>query len=183
MMKKYLHIALMLLCVLVIPACGDDDEVDQEAVELEAYKQKQEKLFLEKEDDPNYEKWVDEAGDGYVFAKLITKGTGKRAYFNSHVSVYYKGYLTDGTIFDEYTFEDGTPFQCAVSSYYATSYYGSVISGWGVALQHMVEGDKYEVWIPQKLAYGSVANGDIPAYSTLVFEIELISVDEEASLN
>ena len=69
-MKKYLHIALMLLCVLVIPACGDDNKVDQEAVELEAYKLEQEVAFLEKADDPNYVKWESEAGDGYVFAKL-----------------------------------------------------------------------------------------------------------------
>lgn len=57
----------------------------------------------------------------------------------------------------------------------------SVISGWTVALQHMVEGDKYEVWIPQQLAYGASDNGDIPAYSTLIFEIELVSVDEQAA--
>ena len=72
-MKRYLHIALMLLCVLVVPACGDDDEVDQEAVELEAYKLEQELAFLEKADDPNYVKWESEAGDGYVLAKLIKR--------------------------------------------------------------------------------------------------------------
>jgi peptidylprolyl isomerase/FKBP-type peptidyl-prolyl cis-trans isomerase FklB len=180
-MKKYLHIALMLLCVLVIPACGDDDKVDQEAVELEAYKLEQEVAFLEKADDPNYVKWESEAGDGYVLAKLIKKGSGKKAYFNSRVSVYYKGYFTNGEVFDEYQLENGVPFRCAVSYYYANSYYGFVISGWGVALQHMEEGDIYEIWIPQKLAYGSTVNGDIPAYSTLIFEIELVSVDQQAA--
>ena len=84
-------------------------------------------------------------------------------------------------MFDEYQLENGVPFRCAVSYYYANSYYGSVISGWGVALQHMEEGDIYEVWIPQKLAYGSTVNGDIPAYSTLIFEIELVSVDQQAA--
>ena len=138
-MKKYLHIALMLLCVFVVSSCKDDDD-DTEAVD-----------------------------------------------FNSRVSVYFKGSLTDGTEFDARLFEDGTPFKCAVSSYYANysnsnpNGYGSVISGWTVALQHMVEGDKYEVWIPQQLAYGASDNGDIPAYSTLIFEIELVSVDEQAA--
>lgn len=95
--------------------------------------------------------------------------------------------MTDGTEFDARLFEDGTPFKCAVSSYYANysnsnpNGYGSVISGWTVALQHMVEGDKYEVWIPQQLAYGASDNGDIPAYSTLIFEIRLVSVDEQAA--
>ena len=118
---------------------------------------------------------------------VLARINGKQAYFNSRVSVYYKGSLTDGTEFDARLFEDGTPFKCAVSSYYANysnsnpNGYGSVISGWTVALQHMVEGDKYEVWIPQQLAYGASDNGDIPAYSTLIFEIELVSVDEQAA--
>lgn len=185
-MKKYLHIALMLLCVLVVSSCKDDDE-DTGAAEREAYKLEQDMAFQAKANEAGFEKWVSEAGDGYVFAKLIQKGDGKQTYFNSRVSVYYKGTLTDGTEFDARLFEDGAPFKCAVSSYYAnySSYnnpdgYGSVISGWSVALQHMVEGDKYEVWIPQQLAYGASGSGDIPAYSTLIFEIELVSVDEQA---
>lgn len=99
--------------------------------------------------------------------------------------------MTDGTVFDQQLFDDGIPFPCAVSPYYAKTVtdpvtnsqtkYGSVISGWTVALQHMVEGDKYEVWIPQQLAYGASESGDIPAYSTLIFEIELVSVDEQAA--
>ena len=44
----------------------------------------------------------------------------------------------------------------------------------------MVEGDKYEVWIPQQLAYGANGSGSIPGYSTLIFEIELVSVDVQA---
>ena len=184
-MKKYLHIALMLLCVFVVSSCKDDDDTD--AVEREAYKLEQDIAFQAKANETGFEKWDSEAGDGYVFAKLIKKGDGKKVYFNSRVSDYYKGSLTDGTEFDARLFEDGTPFKCAVSSYYANystsnpNGYGSVISGWSVALQHMVEGDKYEVWIPQQLAYGSSGSGSIPAYSTLIFEIELVSVDEQAA--
>lgn len=184
-MKKYLHIALMLLCVLVVSSCKDDD-VDTEAIEREAYKLEQDIAFQAKVNETGFEKWISEDGNGYVFAKLLKKGDGKRAYFNSRVSVYYKGTLTNGTEFDARLFDDGTPFRCAVSSYYAnySNYnpegYASVISGWSVALQHMAEGDKYEVWIPQHLAYGANDNGDIPAYSTLIFEIELVSVDEQA---
>lgn len=186
-MKKYLHIALMLLCVLVVSSCKDDND-DTEVVEKEAYRLEQDIAFQAKVNDTGFEKWVSEAGDGYVFAKLIKKGDGKKAYFNSRVSVYYKGSLTDGTEFDARLFEDGTPFKCAVYSAYANynartnpNGYSSVISGWTVALQHMVEGDKYEVWIPQELAYGASGSGSIPGYSTLIFEIELVSVDEQAT--
>ena len=187
-MKKYLHIALMLLCVFAVSSCKDDD--DTKAVEQEAYRLEQDAAFQAKANDSRYEKWDSEAGNGFVFAKLIKKGDGKQAYFNSLVSVYYKGSLTDGTVFDQKLLEDGTPFNCAVSPYYSTTItdpvtsvktqYGSVITGWGVALQHMVEGDKYEVWIPQQLAYGANGSGSIPGYSTLIFEIELVSVDVQA---
>lgn len=183
-MKKYLHIALMLLCVFVISSCKEED--DTEAIEREAYKLEQDIAFQANVNEAGFEKWASEAGNGYVFAKLIKKGDGKKAYFNSRVSVYYRGSLTDGTEFDARLFEDGTPFKCAVHSTYANystvnpDGYGSVISGWTVALQHMVEGDKYEVWIPQQLAYGASGSGDIPGYSTLIFEMELVSVDEQA---
>ena len=114
-MKKYLHIALMLLCVFVVSSCKDDDD-DTEAVEREAYKLEQDIAFQAKVNETGFVRWYSEAGDGYVCAKLIEKGNGKQAYFNSRVSVYYKGSLTDGTEFDARLFEDGTPFKCAVSS-------------------------------------------------------------------
>lgn len=180
-MKKYLHIALMLLCTLAISSCKDDND-ESKAVEQEAYKLENDIAFQAKGNDPDYVKWVSEAGDGVVYAKLIKKGNGKQIFFTSLVSIYYKGSLIDGTEFQQQLFEDGVPFKCAVSPYYAAynSAYSSVISGWGVALQNMVEGDKYEVWIPQQLGYGATDKGTIPPYSTLIFEIEVVSVDEQA---
>ena len=89
--------------------------------------------------------------------------------------------MIDGTVFDHKEFDDGIPFSCTPSPTVASedSKYSSVISGWTVALQHMVEGDKWEVWIPQGLGYGSTAYGSIPAYSTLIFEIEVVEVVEQ----
>jgi len=57
-------------------------------------------------------------------------------------------------------------------------YDGGIIDGFSTALQHMDVGDKWEVWIPWQLGYGSSASGTIPAYTTLVFEIELVSIVE-----
>ncbi len=184
-MKKYLHFVLVALCVLITSSCKD--ESNENDVEKELYKTEQEQLFLGMEAEPGYVKWYSLAGDGFVFAKQLKKGDGERAYFNSRVSVYYKGSLTDGTVFDQRELLDGVPFKCAVNANYANynSYtgtgYASVINGWGVALQNMVAGDKYEVWIPQQLGYGGVEKTSIPAYSTLIFEIELLSVDEQAA--
>lgn len=184
-MKYCLHVVWMMMCLLLVCSCKDDED-NLDEVEQEAYRAEQDIAFQSKANDPEYERWDSPAGNGYVFAKLLKEGNGKRIYFTSRLSVYYKGYLTDGTVFDQQLVEDGAPFLCAVSSYYAnySSYYGtgysSVIEGWTVALQYMCEGDKYEVWIPQSLAYGSTSTDDIPAYSTLIFEIEVVSIDEQA---
>lgn len=181
-MKNCLHSVWMMMCLLLVCSCKEDDN-NQEA-EREAYRAEQDIAFQAKAKDPEYERWDAEDGSGYVFAKLIRKGNGKKAYFNSRVSTYYKGYLTDGSLFDRRLVEDGAPFKIAVSaaysdynSYYGTGEYRAGIYGWTVALQHMVEGDIYEVWIPQSLGYGEEDMSDIPAYSTLIFEIELVSVD------
>ena len=80
-MKKYLHIALMLLCVFVVSSCKDDDD-DTEAVEREAYKLEQDIAFQAKVNETGFVRWYSEAGDGYVCAKLIEKGNGKQAYFS-----------------------------------------------------------------------------------------------------
>ena len=191
-MSKYLSVVGIVLCLLfVLPSCKDDKD-NTEEIEQEAYKQKNDAAFEAKASDASYVKWMSQANNGYVYAKLITKGTGKKIYYNSRVSVYYKGWKIDGTVFDSHLYDDGTPFKCAVSSYYAnySNYnptgYSSVIEGWGVALQNMVEGDKYEIWIPQQLGYadaaqtGSTDAKTIPAYSTLIFEIEVVSVDVQA---
>lgn len=184
-MKKILHFALMLLCVLAVSSCKDDDK---DEVMDETYKLENEAAFQEKLNDHSYTKWNSQANNGFVLAKQLKEGTGKQVYYNSRISVYYKGSLIDGTVFDSNLEEDTTPFKCAVSSTYATydatynpTGYASVIAGWTVALQNMKEGDKWEVWIPQELAYGSSGSGSIKPYSTLIFEIEVASVDVQAA--
>jgi peptidylprolyl isomerase/FKBP-type peptidyl-prolyl cis-trans isomerase FklB len=161
-------------------SCKDNTAEELEEQELAAYKQAQWDEFEKKGEDSSYVKLTNPAGNYYVYAKKLKEGTGKKVYYNSHVSIYYVGKLTDGTVFESYVEATNTPFLCSVSSSYASTTYSSVITGWSVALQYMREGDKYEVWIPQQLAYGSKETDDIPAYSTLIFEIELVSVDVQA---
>lgn len=177
-MKKILHFALMLMCVLAVSSCKDDK--DEEVID-ETYKLENEAAFQEKLNDHSYTKWNSPANNGFVLAKQIKEGTGKQIYYNSRISVYYKGSLIDGTVFDSCLEEDTTPFKCVVSSTYATTGYSSVIPGWTVALQYMREGDKWEVWIPQELGYGSIGQGSIKPYATLIFEIEVASVDQQAA--
>lgn len=187
-MKKYLQIALMIFFVsAVFTSCKDDDDDDEEAAAVEAYKLENEKAFAAKANDPDYFKVVVQgSGDYFVYAKKLKEGDGVPIYYTSHVKTYYRGWLATETrdnYFDKKEFEDGEPLECALSTSYATTSYTSsgtttgvtaVITGWAIALQHMRVGDKWEVWIPQQLGYGSTEQDDIPAYSTLVFEIEVV---------
>ncbi len=100
--------------------------------------------------------------------KVITSGKGKGAKAESSVTVHYTGKLVDGTVFDS-SVERGSPATFGVSQ---------VIAGWTEAMQLMHEGDKWILYIPYDLAYGERgAGGQIPPYSTLIFEVELIKVD------
>jgi FKBP-type peptidyl-prolyl cis-trans isomerase FklB len=99
--------------------------------------------------------------------KVITAGAGKRPQKSDKVTVNYRGRLIDGTEFDS-SYSRNEP---------ATFGVGQVIPGWTEALQLMQEGDKWEIYIPSKLAYGERGAGArIPPNSTLIFEVELLSV-------
>jgi FKBP-type peptidyl-prolyl cis-trans isomerase FklB len=86
------------------------------------------------------------------------------------VSVHYHGTLTDGSVFDS-SVERGTPAEFPVNR---------VIAGWTEALQLMSVGDKWKLFIPADLAYGTQSpSPKIPANSALVFEVELLDVKQE----
>lgn len=100
--------------------------------------------------------------------KVVTSGKGKMPKAESNVTVHYTGKLIDGTVFDS-SVERGSPATFGVSQ---------VIAGWTEAMQLMHEGDKWLLYIPSELGYGERgAGGQIPPYSVLVFEVELIKVD------
>lgn len=101
--------------------------------------------------------------------KIIKEGTGASPSSTDKVTVHYKGTLIDGTQFDS-SYDRGEP---------ATFPVNGVIAGWTEALQLMKEGATYELCIPYNLAYGERGAGQqIPPYSTLLFTVELIKVNE-----
>ena len=97
-----------------------------------------------------------------------TVGTGAEAVAGKSVTVNYKGTLTDGTQFDS-SYSRNQPFSFTLGS-------GQVIQGWDQGVQGMKVGGKRKLTIPPSLGYGAQATGSIPANSTLIFEIELLSV-------
>lgn len=101
--------------------------------------------------------------------KVLEKGAGPTPASTDTVTTHYSGTLLDGTVFDS-SYERGEPTSFPVNR---------VIPGWTEALQLMQVGDKWELYIPTDLAYGSRgAPPVIPPFATLVFQIELISIDQ-----
>jgi FKBP-type peptidyl-prolyl cis-trans isomerase FklB len=102
--------------------------------------------------------------------KVIKAGTGKIPKLNDTVATHYRGILIDGTEFDS-SYKRGQP---------ATFLVSGVIPGWIEALQLMEEGAKWQLFIPSNLAYGERgAGGIIGPNATLIFEMELISIQEK----
>ena len=99
--------------------------------------------------------------------KILEKGKGRIPKADDQVIVKYEGRLIDGTVFDSsYKREDPT------NKFRPTD----VIKGWTEALTMMPVGSKWELYIPQELAYGARQTGNIPAYSALIFIVELVDI-------
>ena len=101
--------------------------------------------------------------------KIISEGKGKIPGESARVKIYYRGTLIDGTEFESSN-KNNAP---------STFRIGQIISGWTEALQLMPVGSKWELYIPEDLAYGSREQSKIPPYSTLIYEIELMDIDTE----
>ena len=100
---------------------------------------------------------------------IMKAGTGPKPALTDKVTTHYHGTLIDGTVFDS-SVERGQPASFPVSG---------VIPGWTEALQLMPVGSKWKLFVPANLAYGERgAGGKIGPNSTLVFEVELLSIDK-----
>jgi len=101
--------------------------------------------------------------------EVLSTGEGDSPAETDVVEVHYHGTLIDGSVFDS-SVERGSPAKFPVNR---------VISGWTEALQMMKVGDKWRLHIPADLAYGAQSpSPKIPANSTLVFEVELLSIEK-----
>lgn len=100
--------------------------------------------------------------------KVLTMGDGEIPTTTQRVKVNYEGRLLDGTVFDSsYKRNQPATFGC-----------NQVIKGWTEALTMMPVGSKWELYIPQELAYGDRESGQIPPYSMLIFTVELLSIEK-----
>jgi len=153
------------------------DYVDQVMAKIRAEQEKKQIEETEKLYAPNKEAGIkflnenkDKAGvitlESGVQYKIIKKGNGPKPTTTDRVKVNYKGTLVDGTEFDNsYDNKEKPVFGVT-----------QVIPGWTEILQLMPVGSKWEVYIPQELAYGVQDRGTIKPFSALIFEMELLEI-------
>ena len=101
--------------------------------------------------------------------KVLVKGTGDVPQKTDRVQVNYEGRLVDGTVFDSSSKHGSKP---------ATFRADQVIKGWTEALTMMPVGSKWQLFIPQELAYGERNAGKIKPFSALIFTVELVGIDK-----
>jgi len=106
--------------------------------------------------------------DGLQY-KILQAGNGPKPAASDTVKVNYRGTLLNGTEFDS-SYKRNQPTTFPVNR---------VIKGWTEALQLMPVGSKWQLFIPSDLAYGDPGNGGIPPGSTLIFEVELLSIENQ----
>lgn len=127
------------------------------------YKAENEKFLAENKNKEGVQ--TTESGLQY---KVLVEGKGEVPAETARVKVHYKGTLIDGTEFDS-SYQRNTP---------ATFGVNQVIKGWTEALKMMPVGSKWQIFVPQELAYGARETGKIKPFSTLIFEVELLEIEK-----
>ncbi|TLX77680.1 hypothetical protein E9993_03290 [Labilibacter sediminis] len=106
-----------------------------------------------------------ERDDSGLYYKIINPGEGAEIAYPYYITATYKGYLTNGTVFDQ--------TQGGAASFYLSQ----VIPGWQIGIPKIAKGGEIQLFIPSALGYGNASGGLIPANSVLIFEVQVI--DEE----
>lgn len=100
--------------------------------------------------------------------KILKKGNGRIPRNTSKVKIHYEGKTIDGNVFDS-SYNRGEPTTLGVNQ---------VIKGWSEILALMPVNSTWEIYIPYELAYGERQIGPIKPFSTLIFKVELLSIEE-----
>jgi len=151
MLRKFITFSLLL--VIAISCLKTEDVPDYSATDKKIIED-----YLAAHNDSTAQSTA--SGLYYIIQK---PGAGTHPTFNSTVTVNYKGYLTDGTVFD--ASKTGEPFTYPLSN---------LIAGWQLGIPLISPGGKIQLFIPSALGYGAYPTGKIPSNSVLIFDIELI---------
>lgn len=140
---------IILTATLFFAGCESGDPYEKERLAIENYKK-------------THNITAEPKSSGLYYIETRT-GTGAIPSYGSKVRVKYKGTYVDGTEFDSGTFD----FNLGL---------GRVITGWDEGIGYMKEGGKATLIVPSDLGYGPNGYGDIPGYTPLVFDVELIDI-------
>lgn len=147
-MKKILSLLIIAISMFACSKDEDQAKIDQEIIEK----------YIAKE---GLDAKQTATGLYYV---IQDTGTGRRPASNNYVKVAYKGYFTDGEVFDKSS-DEGIKFKLS-----------EVIPGWTEGIPLFKEGGKGILLIPSALAYGNQSRTGIPANSVLIFDVHLIQM-------
>lgn len=153
-MNKFLKLLLCFLVLSLGVSCKKKNVIDQATAD--------ENIITKYIADHGLNATATGSGLYYV---ISSQGTGANPTASSVVTVNYKGYLTDGTVFDR-----------SPAGGYVTAL-SKVIQGWQEGIPLFKKGGKGILLIPSALGYGSQAQSGIPANSVLIFDIELVDVN------
>ncbi|MFR9650326.1 MAG: FKBP-type peptidyl-prolyl cis-trans isomerase [Rikenellaceae bacterium] len=105
--------------------------------------------------------------DKRVLAKVIESGGGRvHPTLSDVVSIHYRGMLVDGSEFDS----------SLGNAYPEVFRLRELVEGMQIAIQRMVVGDKWSIYLPYDVGYGDKGVDNIPPFSTLIFEVELLAI-------
>jgi FKBP-type peptidyl-prolyl cis-trans isomerase len=170
-MKHLFYLLALLVLLSPFASCNDDDKTD------EAWRDANVEAYNKITKDTNFKELRTATGPSGVYYKVIKTGSGTEYPIQtSNVKVLYKGVYYEGTVFDPGSSVSKVPTEIPL---------GSCVRGFSFALQNMVVGDKWEIWIPYYLGYGATGKIDsyygtvlLKGYSTLVFEVELVEINQ-----
>ncbi|TNJ45868.1 FKBP-type peptidyl-prolyl cis-trans isomerase [Tamlana fucoidanivorans] len=149
---------LFLFTCAILASCSKDKN-DNEYIDYRVKNDEEIQAYIEAN---NLEATKSDTGLYYIIEE---QGTGDTPSYSSNVTVAYKGYFTSGKVFDE-SDEAGISFNL-----------NQVIPGWTEGITYFSEGGSGKLLIPSHLAYGSYDYSGIPGGSVLIFDINLISVN------
>lgn len=152
--KKIMKKIILSFLLLLIISCSSNDKVKD-------FTQANEQEILDYISNNNL---VAQKSDSGLYYIINETGSGEQPIATSNVTVAYKGYYTNGTVFDQNA--QGISFNL-----------NGVIAGWTEGITYFKEGGSGVLLVPSRLAYGSSNNRGIPGGSVLIFDVELISVN------
>lgn len=156
---KHLTSTLIVSLLILVSCNTNNDNTSTEQIDYTEINEQEIVQYLETN---NLTAQKSESGLHYIISE---PGTGTQPTAADNVTVAYKGYFTDGKVFDS-SDEEGIAFGLQ-----------QVIKGWTEGITYFKEGGKGILLIPSRLAYGNRTVGPIPAGSVLIFDIKLISVN------